>query len=104
MELDDIKKLIDFDHECMDKVVNIHKEKTAAIDAIEKEKKEIADSTWREVNERLALKKAELDAKIQKTESESAKEYEEVSAKLKSRFKENHDKWLKEMYDYCING
>ena len=41
---------------------------------------------------------------IGKVNEDTVSILKEVSAKLKSRFKENHDKWLKEMYDYCING
>lgn len=102
MELKDIKELIDIDHECMDRVVKVHDRKLAMIDAIEKEKKEIADTTWAEVNKKLAETKAELDVKIDKSEVESEEEFIRVSTLLKAKYEENRNKWLKLMFDRCV--
>ena len=102
MELKDVKDLIDFDQKSVQSVKVVHGIKARATDTIAKEKQRISDETWKEVNQQVETKKAELDAKIAEDAIHNREEFAKSSSKIKETFEQNKMKWEEVLFNRCI--
>ena len=102
MEIADVKDLIAFDEQMMKEVKEIYAQKALVVKQIAEEKEELAKSTWAEVKEKVAMRKAELDLKIAEDKKASEAEYSRLAAALNERFLEKKAQWKKTIYDACV--
>ncbi len=102
MELEDVKKLIAFDKEMMQKVTDVYEKKASVIKAIAKEKDEIADSTWQDVEKKVQERKAELDQKIAQDKVISEKEYARMAKAMEDKFNSKKAEWEQVLFDNSV--
>ncbi len=102
MEISDVKDLIAFDEQTMKEVKDIYQKKALVVKQIAEEKEELAKSTWAEVKEKVAMRKAELDLKIAEDKKKSEEEYQRLAGELQKRFTEKREQWKKDIYEACI--
>ena len=99
MELKDIKELIEFDHDTMQAVIDIHSKKETTIKEIALEKDEIYKSSWEAVNKQVEETKKKLDEKIASDAALNEKKYNEMSSLITSTFQSSNEQWKKELVD-----
>ena len=103
VEIKDIKELIAFDQKTMQDVIDIHDKKNEALKALAREKEEIKKKTWDEVRQKVETTKKELDAKIASDAKINTQAFEEGAKRIKETYAANKDKWIKEVFERCID-
>lgn len=97
MELNDFKDLIAFDQNIQNQLQQKNEEKAKMSAQIDAEKKAYEEKSWKTAHEKLDALRQESSERIKQSQADIEKRFEVHSAQLDQKFRENEERWIKEL-------
>lgn len=97
-----IKDIVELDKTYRSKVNELRAELDKIGGFVAKQKDKIKDQYQKAADDKISQKKQEIEADLEKRKSEAASEYKDTLAKMEKTFAQNSQKWIDEIYSYCI--
>ena len=97
-----IKDIVELDKTYRSKVNELRAELDKIGDFVAEEKDRIKAQFQKTADDMIAKKKLEIKTDLEKHIQEAAAEYKETLAKMQKTFDQNSQKWIDEIYAYCL--
>lgn len=97
-----VSSVIEIDKEARLQIETLKKEKEDIGNFIKSEKKKIIDQYNKEMNEQIEITRNKVKTDIDNKKQAVLSEYNKSIESIENNFKENKDKWVELIYQYCI--
>lgn len=99
---DIIKDILQADEKARIKLANVKQEKDNVSLDVSKQKKVINDHYMDEAKAKLKAHKKDLDDELEQHQVKLRKYFTQSSAEITKQFNSNKERWIKSIYDRCI--